>query len=167
MQMILLRRNLGWIDQEDIAKEVGARIFPSAKKSFTARLKTTKSKKHVGLDMEDFVGKQMLSFFKKHKLPLKAQISWVSEIKDARKFIEENLSEKNDVMACFHGSYFDKKWLYGHYALIAALDGDKVTLCDPEKTHKSFWTTTVNKLIKAMSKQFDGYERGFVVFSNV
>ncbi len=41
LQMIILRRNLGWIHQEKIAEELGARILPAVKDTFVRKLKIT------------------------------------------------------------------------------------------------------------------------------
>lgn len=165
--MVILRRGLPWIDQETIAKGIGARILAKRKGAFVAKLEVTKVKNKLGIRMTEFKQKKVSSFFKKNKLPLKTNVFYVSEIGDMKAFIKDNLRKGNDVMANFHNVEFDKESDYGHFALISAMKGDKVTLCDPEKYHKSFWEADIGRLVKAMGKKYDSLERGFVVFSEV
>ena len=163
--MVILRRNLGWIDQEQIAKEMGAAIWKDAIISFNEKLKIAKTAKDAGVSLKGFKEAKIKKFFIKHKLPLKAEVFYVSGIKDVKKFIADNLKKGNDVMLNIHMKHFDKKKKYGHFTLVSELNGDKVTMCDPTRTHKSFWKADVNEVVKSMGKQFDKKERGFVIFT--
>jgi len=164
LQMILLRRHI-WIDQEIIAKEIGARIMPSEKEYFTLRFTVSKNPKNAGINLVDFNKKQVRDFFKKHQLKIKIEVIHISKIKDVKKFIKENLDKRNDLMVNFHMGYFDKSKDWGHFNLIDGIKGDKITFCDPWPRNKSYWTTTISDLVAAMDKKTDGRERGFIVFS--
>ena len=165
IQMVILRRNLGWIDQEKIAEELDARIMPAVKNSFATKLKTTKNESSVGLWLRELKGKKILIFFKKYKLPLKTKVFYVNKVKNAKSFIEENLIKNNDIMVNYWLKPFYKDRDNGHFSLISAINNSKVTLCDPSRDSKAFWEADIDILVESMSKQFDGSERGFVIFS--
>lgn len=162
--MILLRRGI-WIDQEIIAKEIGARILLKEKEFFSLKLKISKDSKDAGVNLVEFDKKRMKDFFKKHKLKINPEVIHISKIKDVKKLIKENLDKGYDLMANFHMRYFDKSKNWGHFNLIEEIQGNKVTFCDPWPKNKSYWTTKVTNLAASMDKKFDGKERGFVVFS--
>lgn len=162
LQMILLRRGI-WIDQEEIAKEIGARILPKEKDFFT--IKFPISANDAGINLVEFDTKKVKKFFKKYKLKLTTEVVHISKIKDCKTFIKKHLAKGNDLMANFHMSYYKKSKNWGHFNLIDKIQGNIVTFCDPWPSNKSFWKTTIADLIASMNKKFDGKERGFVVFS--
>ncbi len=167
IQMVILRRDLGWIDQEEIAKDLGARIGRKQVGSFNTKLKIAKDADETdrGLQLKEFKQKKIRAFFAKYKLPLKAEVFFVSSVKDTKNFIQKNIKAGNDMMVNFHHKPFHKEKDWGHFVLISGITGDKVTLCDPGTTNKSFWEAPVAKLVTSMEKKHDHLERGFVVFS--
>lgn len=162
IQMILLRRGV-WMDQEEIAKEVDTKVSKKDLDKYKIKLKTTADKNKLGVSLKDFKNKEIKQFFKKNNL--EANVFSISEIKNIKEFIEDNLKKGNDVIANFWMKHFDKKKNWGHFSLISYLNGNTVTIIDPEPTNKSEWKTQITELTKAMSKQFDGRERGFIVIS--
>lgn len=164
IQMILLRRGV-WIDQEEIAKEVGARIMPKEYKFFSLKFRLSKDPNDAGINLVEFDKKRVKYFFKKHKLTINSEVFHISKISNVKKFIKENLDKGNDVMVNFHMSYFDKSKKWGHFNLIEKIKGDVITFCDPSPESKSYWITTISNLVASMDKKIDGKERGFVIFS--
>lgn len=162
--MVLLRKGI-WMDQEDIARKVNARIFADAKNSFSTKLKITKDDTEVGIYLREFREGRIKSLLKNLRPSLKTEVFLVSEIKDIKAFIKKNLNKNNDIIANIHMSYFDKKSRFGHFVLVSEIEENEVTLCDPSPKSQSFWMTTVNKLVISMGEEFDGLERGFVVIS--
>lgn len=167
VSMVILRRNLGWVDQEKIAEELEARITSVVKKAFDVKLKITKTEDNLGLWLHEFKGKKIIDFFRKHKLPLKAEVFYISKIKNVKSFIEDNLTKDNDVMVNYWLKPFYKESDNGHFSLISAINSSRVTLCDPGRNRKAFWEADIEVLIESMGKHFDGKERGFVIFSKI
>lgn len=162
IQMILLRRGV-WIDQEQIAKETGARVLSKYAVQYVTKLPTTKDEHNVGLWLKEFRGNKVQAFLRKRKLQV--EVFYKSAVANVRDLIEENVAKGNDVVVNFWAKSFYKNSNWGHYSLASAIERNRVTLCDPYPSHKSFWEVSVDELIKSMGKQFDGNERGFVVFS--
>lgn len=168
LQMVILRRDLGWIDQEEIAKELGARIGRKQVSSFNTKLKIAKDEDETdrGLQLKEFKEKKVHDFFAKHKLSLKAEVFFISQVKNPKSFIQESIKAGNDLMVNFHHKPFHKEKNWGHFVLVSEISGDKVTLCDPGTTSKIFWQAPLEKLVRSMEKKYDPLERGFVVFSS-
>lgn len=162
LQMILLKRGI-WMDQEEIAKEIGARIMPKEVNYFT--IKFPISSDDAGINLIEFDTKKVKSFFKRHKCNVTSEVVHISKIKDVKKFIKEHLDKDHDLMANFHMSYYDKSKNWGHFNVIEKIQGNNITFCDPWPQNKSYWTTTIADLVVSMDKKFDGKERGFVIFS--
>ena len=164
IQMVLLRKGM-WMDQEEIAEKVNARIFADQKDFFSKKLRITKDDIEVGIRLREFGEERIRNFFKNLKPSLKTEIFQVSEIKEVKDFIKENLNKNNDIIANIHMRYFDKKRKFGHFVLVSEIKGDRVTLCDPSPNSQNLWITTIDKLVKSMSKKIDGLERGFAIIS--
>lgn len=164
VQMMLLRRGV-FIDQEQIAKELGAKILPGEQSSFSIKLELAKNPKDAGISLGEFSETKIKNFFTKHKVPLLSEVFYIRKVKDVKRFIKENLTKGNDIMANFHMRYFDKKKNWGHFNLIEAINANTITFCDPWPENKSFWKTSIKGLVASMDKKIDGKERGFVVFS--
>lgn len=167
VQMILIRRNLSWIDQEEIAaglEKFG--VTRDAVKSFTKKLRIV-PKKDAGIYMKDFA-KSLPKFFRKRKLPLRVERYFVSKINDVEKFIIRNLKEGNDIIANVRMEpILKKEKAYGHYLPIQSFSKQgnkiKVEVCDVYWKNKSFYEIDLKTLIDGMSKKWDGVERGFLV----
>lgn len=140
-------------------------MIKSNASSFITKLKIAKNEKDAGLYLREFRNKKVKEFFTKHKLNVKP--FYVSKIKDVRTFIEVNLTKGNDIIVNFWAKPFYKASDWGHYSLAAAINKNKITLCDPYPSHKTFWKVPIDELIRAMGKQFDGNERGFIVCSSL
>ncbi len=141
------------------------RILPAVKDTFVRKLKITKNEKEAGLWLRELGDKKIKNFFRKYKLPLKTQVFYINEVKNVKGFIEKNLAKNNDIMVNYWLKPFYKDKDNGHFSLISAINGSKITLCDPAITHKAFWEADIDKLATSMGKKFDGNFRGFVVFT--
>ncbi len=164
--MILIRRNLAWIDQEIIAKNLeGFAIAKSARSSFVENIPSN-PRKDAGIDIKD-LAHGLNRFAKKNRLPLEIEMYFISEVADAKGFIIKNLTENNDIIANMRMDGILRK-AYGHYCLISKIRiirGGKVllTLCDPYSENKSFYDVNFDILVRSMSKKPDGKERGFII----
>ncbi len=165
LQMILLRRGLKWIDQEEIAYTLKTPIYFKDKDINMYKLPIVNDQKVVGNYLKDLEGEYIKEFFKKFKLFLESKVYYISEIDDPQKFIYNNLKSGKDIIINFWFKPL-KSGDYGHFMLISEIVGDKIKLCDPaNQNHKSFWWISLSKAIEGMSKEFDGKERGFAVVS--
>lgn len=163
IQMILLRRGI-WIEQEEIAKEVGVKIPKKDRDVFYIPLPIGKTQKEYGISLTDFNGKKIRDFLKARNIQLQIRAYLLNEITDVPQFIKNNLNKGNDIIANFWMKHFNNSLDWGHFSLISEISGKIVTLCDPWPQNKSFWKTDINELEKTMSKSFDGSERGFITF---
>ena len=164
VQMILLRRGLGWFDQEKIAFEFKVKPWIGSKFAFMFPFKFVKKKQEAGPYIKE-LAQEFRRFAKKHKLLLEIKLYKISEVENPTFFIARNLKNGNDIIVNF--------WLKpvtnansGHFVLIAAINGKTVELCDPGDTDKSFWKANIDNIIYGMSKKWDGNERGFIVVSD-
>ena len=166
VQMILLRRGI-WVDQEEIAKEIGVKIPEEESGVFYIPLPIGKTQKEFGISLVDFNSKKMSDFLNKRNIPLRVTVYFMNEITDAGQFIADNLEKGNDVMANFWMKPFKEDLDMGHFSIISGIEENTVTICDPWPTNKSFWETHIKELMKTMRNTFDGQERGFVVFNSI
>jgi hypothetical protein len=164
--MVLFRRGV-WVEQEQVAKELGTRISQSMVNQFYINLPIAKDDNETGTDLAEFVGEKIKALFKKYKLPLKTKIYYIDEIKNIKQFIIDNLKKGNDMMFNFSDRLYNPTSDEGHYSLVSAITGDTVTLCDPWIENKSFWQTKLNDLARE-TDTIDpmGNKRGIVVFSS-
>ncbi len=161
-QMVLFRRGK-WYEQEYIAKELQVGILKKDAELFTTKLKiTTPSKTGFFFKTSE---KYINKFFGKHRLPYKATAYKFGEFNNAKKLFEWNLSNNNDIMINFNWKNFYNQYNYGHWVLASEIFGNKVRVCDPTPTDKSFFWKNINLFIKSMSPKYDGIARGFVIIS--
>jgi hypothetical protein len=165
LQMILQRRG-AWFDQEEIAKQIGVKIAAEEVEAFSIPLPVGNGPKELGLALDAFEGSQVKQFFAKNNIVLNPKVYRRSEITNVSEFIYENLQRGNDVMADIWMAHYVEDLPMGHYCLVSAIEGDRVTICDPWPTTEKFWETSVEDLEKAMDTSHDGTERGFVVFKD-
>ena len=167
IQWVLLRRGLKLISQEDIGWELRLTVPPKYKKLFgKVRVSKKKPKGGYGTQAES----RMVKFFKKYKIPLKFEYYKISKIKDPLGLVIDNLKKKNDVIAITNLATFWPKRKFGHAMVISAVIlGNKpgVILGDPSPRRPKFLIADFSKLIRGMSKKYDGCERGFWVFREI
>ena len=161
VQMVLFKRD-SWLDQEEIAHALDVHIAKEDQHLYTLPFKLATKEEQLGVDILDFNKQDVKDFFKRFNLTCEAHL--ISNIKNAAEFITTNLKQCNDVMANFWWIPIKDKD-FGHFVLITELKNDIVTICDPSYEQKSVWKCELSKLVKGMSSEWTGKERGFVVIS--
>ena len=159
LQMVLFRRG-HWVEQEELAQLLGARIKNKNIHLFTHEYEV--SEDDAGLRLEEF---SKAADFLKEK-GLKLEIIKSTQIKDFKELITNNLEKNNDIIVNFKRAAYDPEKDWGHFSLISAIENDELEICDPSYGDKSYWKTSINKLSEAISDKFDDKERGIVVISN-
>jgi hypothetical protein len=164
LQMILESHGVT-LDQEAIAREIGVKVAEHELEAFDTPLPVGHDQKELGIGLHDFESQRIKEFLIGHNLPLMPKVYMNSQIEDLGAFIFKNLQQGNDVMVDIWMAHYKEDLQMGHYALVSAIDGDMVTLCDPWPTTEPFWKTSVTDLAKSMDASHDGQERGIVVFT--
>jgi hypothetical protein len=158
LQMVLFRRGF-WTDQEELAKKLKAKIRNKNKDKYTLDFEV--DNKDAGMPLERFSeANDLLDDCK-----LKAKVIFFDEIENIKELITENLSKGNDIIINFHRGQYDSKKSWGHFALISAIENDEIEICDPSYEDKSYWKTSIEELMRAMSDEIDGKMRGIVIIS--
>ena len=164
--MILYRRGLPIIEQEELAKFFKIHVPLSAKKFFNTTL-TTRKKSEDGIQTIESEGR-VNRFFKKYKFPLIAKAVRASEISDLEKFIENNLRKSNDLWVEYksdriHGEHFI------HDNVIESMERGKkemlVTVVDPYGEYRTRNKLLLSVLQDAINENEFGRETGFLVVS--
>jgi hypothetical protein len=168
VSMVCLRKGY-WLDQEDIAKDLGIKVTKKVSKSFNYKFEIAKNILEAGYDVGSIDVKKLNTIFKKHKIPIIAEFKKISEINDVDEFILENIKNNNDLGMLFLWKAFGKKVDYGHYVLVLSYNSKTkiVEVCDPaSEGTKSFWSSKISKFMSGMSSKWDGKERGFIIFKD-
>jgi hypothetical protein len=171
IQWILLRRNLKWIDQEDIAAMCDMRIPKKLEHLFRRKFKITNKPSDYGTNVYTSKDKHVERLFEKYKIPLKVKRILINEIKDPAEFVFRNIKSGNDLMLDFHWYGLGKRersWNIGHAVVTSGIKMVKnpvITFGDPRQSGPKFWEVKMSALAKAMDKKYDGHERGFWVIS--
>ncbi|MCK5044877.1 hypothetical protein KAR26_04095 [Candidatus Parcubacteria bacterium] len=164
IQMILLRRNIPLISQEDIGYNLGL-IVSEKYKSLFQKVRTGK-KPISGWGTQ--VGRSIYSinnFFKKHKIDLKENYFFLCEPEEIRKFLKENLDK--DIIVCYnYPKLYDKKVeVWGAVAIIENIKGDCITLIDPGYTLPKYRKVSLKKLSEAIKIHGEARRAGFWIIS--
>ncbi len=166
LQMILLKRGLPLISQEDIGYDLGLTVPLKDKKLFN-KVRTGK-KPNAGWGTQ--VGKTIYSinhFFNKNKINLKEEYLFLTKVEDIKEFLKENLEVK-DIIVCF-----DYKTLYGkgentgHVSIIGSLNGGHLALIDPLYREPKYRKISLTKLSKAIEKHGKDKRGGLWIISNL
>ena len=158
LQMVLFKRGL-WVDQEELAEKMKAKIRSKNKDKYT--LKFEIDNKDAGVPLEKFADIHNIL----DECNLKAKVIFCDEIENVKQLITENLEKGNDIIINFHRGQYNPKKNWGHFALISAIENDEIEICDPSYDDKSYWKTSVEDLMRAMSDEIDGKQRGLVIIS--
>jgi len=153
IQMVLLRRKLQMLPQEEIGHDLGL-IVP---KKYKKILPTARTGKMPPSGYGTQENKHSLNkFFKKHKIPLRKESFQPSEIKNTEKWIEENIKKDNDILVCFKGGLLYGGKGRGHLSVVDSISGDEVTLIDPSRLVPKYRKVKLKRLIMAMEKHPTG-----------
>lgn len=164
LQMILLKRGLPLISQEDIGYDLGLTV-PGEDKKLFRRVRAGK-KPNAGWGTR--VGKEIYSinhFFNKNRINLKEEYVFLTRKEEIKGFLKENLGV-NDIIVCF-----DYKTLYGigentgHVSIIESLKRNDLTLIDPLYKVPKYRKVSLKKLSKAIEKHGKDKRGGFWIIS--
>lgn len=151
IQMVLLRRELSLLSQEEIGYELGLTVpedyyelLPNARRG-----EKPSSGWGTQIQKEEF---SLNTFFTKYHYPLIYQFYSPQTIKESKEWVKQQIAADNDLIVCFN--YFH---LYragnngGHVCLIDSVEGDNVILVEPERDFPKYRTVKLSTLIDAMN----------------
>ncbi len=160
--MILFRRGFK-VDQEQLAYMLGTFVDEKDKKHYSLKFKTAKTgDSRIGIILKDFGKPKVKRILAKYRL--KVKVFRISQIKNLDKLLKNNIKFNKDTIINFWWKPIDgTDW--GHHVLLQKFDTKKrrITVCDPGSRKNKTWPISLKKLVKCMSPEFDGNERGFVV----
>ncbi len=165
IQMVLLRRNIPPISQEEIGYDLGL-IVPQKDKKLFCKVRIGK-KPLAGWGTQ--VEKENYSinrFFKKNKINLKSEYVFLTEPKRIKKFLKENLRNKDIIVLFNYGKlYRGKEGDSGHVSIIENITGNHIVLIDPEYDVPKRRIVTLEKMSKAIESHGKEKGGGFWVIS--
>jgi hypothetical protein len=166
LQMILYRRGLDILTQEEIGANLGLRMPMRMRELFSdERIEwlPDDSKENFGTQIRK-KGCGINYFFKRKGIPLRiSKLRKMKSVDNIENFLQENMNDNNDIISSYNAWLKSKgKYKYvGHFALVEKVDfkNKKVLLCDPEIP---FWKEIgFGDLVYQMSMEIDGRVRGF------
>jgi hypothetical protein len=160
--MILERRKIPHGSQEEVGYELGLVVPKAAAHKF----KKVRVKSKPGAGYGTQVAKKPYSinnFFRKYNINLIEEYIFTYNIEEARKIIEENLKQNNDIITCFNSKALHGEGDYGHVSLIESIEGDMITLVDPAKNVPKRIKVKLDKLVKAIEIHGKKNQAGFWV----
>lgn len=161
LQMVLFRRG-HWLEQEELAHKINTKIRKDYSKFFEKDFLTAEVG-DAGAPLEGFL--EINPFLKQFNL--KAQVFKISQIKDLKEFLAENLKDNKDVIINFSRLAYHPERNWGHFALISSINDNEIEICDPSYHSKAYWKTTLTQLKEAMLPEWDGKERGLAIISQI
>tara|TARA_Y100000310_G_scaffold197475_1_gene197559 strand:+ start:331 stop:894 length:564 start_codon:yes stop_codon:yes gene_type:complete len=163
LQMILDRHGIR-VDQEQLAYDVGLRITAGDEDKYSFPFsQLPEDDERIGLVLADFEGEQLQTVLRKYQL--RSQTHLIGSIKDPERFLCRNIQEDNDVIANF---WVDNGKHYGHFVLVSGYNNQtkEVNILDPLYDVKNRYGLSLDTLVKGMSSQWTGRERGFAVIGD-
>ncbi|UCG95459.1 MAG: hypothetical protein JSV92_00180 [archaeon] len=149
LQMIMYRRGIKLMSQEDIGYELGL-IVPRKDKKMFNRVRTGK-RPSGGYGTRIYIKKYSInSFFKRHKIKLVKNHVYTEDLKEAKKLIISNIKKGNDLIICFnYRKLYKTGHSTGHVSLISSFDTKKniVTLIDPAEIVPEYRKVSLKKLL--------------------
>jgi hypothetical protein len=163
----ILHRRGYWIDQEVIAKELRIRLPKRALSLFNEKMLVARRKGSTGAC--NIIGKDAYlvdDMFRKYRIPLKMTTFKISKVDNPEKFISDNMRKGNDIMLSFNWKGLGRKYNRGHVVVLSEISPKNIiTIGDPSQVNCKFWKVPLNRIVKAMGKEYDDNERGFYIFS--
>jgi len=159
MQMVLLRRKIPLLSQEEIGWYLGL-IVPRKDKWLFKKVRTGK-KPRAGWGTQ--INKKQYSinnFLKKKKIKLREKEIFITEPEDIRKFLKKNLKNK-DIIACFeYGKLYNTKSKSGHVSIVEKIERNYITLIEPGADLPKYRKVSLRNLSKAI-KSHEKRKGGF------
>lgn len=165
MEMIFKRRGAA-VDQLQIAQALNTKVPASLSASYEGLLKVSKDPAKAGTDLDVFVGKRMRKAAERFGVPLEASLYHMDQVPNLPQFLEEHLKAEDDILVNFIDDLNKAQTGLGHYALVSAIEGSQVELCDPWPGNDAFYSANLEALAERMDTiDALGNRRGIVVFS--
>lgn len=159
IQMILQRRKLPILLQTDIAYDLGIILPPQDRHLLPKSHKGLRPKAGWGtrVNLKKY---SLTKFFKQRGYSLKETFQSAKKFSSAnqfRKFLLENIKERNDLLICFnYPMLYRIKGLWGHASLIEKVGEEKVILRDPNLKHKKVREVLLDDLLAALKNHHHG-----------
>lgn len=156
IQMILLKRNIPLKSQEEIGYDLGL-IVPKRDKKLFKKVRTGKKPKAGWGTQTRKPAYSINSFFRKKKINLKERYYFLTEPKEIKRFLKENLNRK-DIIACFnYRKLYNKGGNSGHVSIVDSIKNNHITLIDPECQVPKYRKVSLKQLSRSI--KFHGGER--------
>lgn len=148
ISMILDRRQISHSPQEDIGNELGlviasknAHLFTNAKidDSYAGKFGTQIDDKKYSVN----------KYFQNNNITLTETYYPAEKVENTKQFIEQNLSDGNDIIVCILNEVLYGKGS-GHVSLVQEIDGNNITLIDPGIDKPKIREVKLDRLIEAM-----------------
>lgn len=156
VQMILLRRNIPLISQEEIGYDMGL-IVPKKDKKLFKKVRTGKKPK-AGWGTQ--TAKSIYSinnFFRKNKINLNEKHFFLIKLKEILKFLQNELKDK-DIIVCFnYKKLYNQGESGGHVSIVENIKGNYVTLIDSEYGVPKYRKVSLKRISAAI--KFHGNEK--------
>lgn len=152
IQMVLYRRGLSLLEQEEIGIDLGLTVPLENGGLFENVPTLTKPPTDTGdwgtrINIKKY---DLNSFFKKRGFHLRSTYVHQDKIKEVPFFIASNLEQRNDILTCFrYGTLYNENVPHGHGSLIEKINGTQITLVEPMADLKRK-SVSVDKLIEAI-----------------
>lgn len=153
LQMILKRRRLKNLSQEEIGWELGLTV-PKEKTHLFKKVRTNKRPPKYGWGTKTYKKEFSINnFFVKKKLPLVCITYSLKNIKNISQFITSHLQGNHDIVVCYNSQVLFNDGDREHVSLIQSIDGYSITLIDPALGVPKIRKTTLPKLLQTLLPQ--------------
>lgn len=153
LQIVMYRRGIPLIDQEDIGYELGLTV-PEEDKHFFNKVRTGE-KPPAGWGTQIYNPKYDINkALAKLDIPFKVRIHTIDYLQSSqklKKFLQDAQKADGDVLLCFENSVLWKRdTKNGHVVVFDGLESDDVWVVDPSRSFPKHHKVSVNKLYQAM-----------------
>ncbi len=168
LQMILYRRNLPLLSQEDIGYDLGLMVpekyfdvFPRVRK-----WKKPSSGWGTQIEKEEF---SLNNFFIKHNYPLRYQYFFPTMIEnDLKNWMKQHIENGDDIIVCFHYKHLYKSGNDGwHVCLVEKIENEIITLIETEANLPKFRTVKFQDLLDSMIYHWAENSGGFWLIRDI
>lgn len=153
LQMVMYRRNIPLIDQEDIGYELGL-IVPEEDKHFFGRVRTGE-RPPAGWGTQIYRPQFNINkALKRLNVPFQVRIHSIDKFETAeklKKFLQDAQKANGDVLLCYENSIiWDRENKSGHVVVFDYIEGDDVWVVDPNAKDPKRHKIPIQILYKAM-----------------
>ena len=153
LQMILKRRRLQHLSQEEIGWELGLTV-PKEKVHLFKKVLTETRTPTYGWGTKTYKKEFSINtFFIKKHLPLACVINSLQSINGTSQFINDHLQNNHDIIVCYNSQVLFNDGDREHVSLIQSIDGHSITLIDPAIGVPKIRKVALPKLLQALLPQ--------------